>query len=162
MMRYPYFTTCEYDVPDNWWNADNYYNVPLDTFMAVLDRSVRVGYSVIIAGDVSEPGYNAQNNIVMVPSFDIPSSHIDEHSRQFRFANGTTTDDHAMHLMGYTDRNGQRWYLVKDSGAGSRNCGPESENFGYYFIHSDYIKLKFMCFLVHKDMVKHLLPKFSK
>jgi bleomycin hydrolase len=161
MMAFPYYSQCEYDVPDNWWNAKNYYNVPLDTFMAVIDRSVKNGYSMFIGGDVSEPGYNAVDNVVMIPSFDIPSAFIDENARQFRFSNGSTTDDHGMHLVGRTERSNGIWYLVKDSGSGSRNCGPQSENFGYYFIHSDYLKLKFMTVLVHKDMFKNLLPRFK-
>lgn len=161
MLQNPYYTKCEYDVPDNWWNDANYHNVPLDTFMAVFDRAAKSGYGTFIGGDVSEPGYNAMNNVVMIPSFDIPSAYIDENARQFRFSNGSTTDDHGMHVVGHTRKSNGNWYLVKDSGSGSRNCGPESENFGYYFIHEDYIKLKFMGFMVHKDMVKHLLPKFK-
>ena len=30
LMQDPYYTICEYKVPDNWWHARNYYNVPLD------------------------------------------------------------------------------------------------------------------------------------
>ena len=56
-----------------------------------------------IGGDVSESGYSSKYDIAMVPSFDIPSQYIDENARQFRFSNGTTTDDHAIHLIGYKD-----------------------------------------------------------
>ena len=59
------------------------------------------------------------------------------------------------------EKNGKDWYLIKDSGAGSRNCAQDSKNFGYYFFHEDYVKLKMMDFMVHKDMLKDYLPKFA-
>ena len=35
--------------------------------------------------------------------------------RQFRFSNKTTTDDHAIHLIGYKiDENEDWWFLIKD------------------------------------------------
>jgi len=35
-----------------------------------------------------------------------------------------------------------------------------NKNFGYYFFHEDYVKLKMMTFLVHKDAMKDLMMKF--
>ena len=117
-----------------------------------------------IGGDVSEAGFLAREaNAAVIPSFDIPSAAIDENARQFRFSNETTTDDHGMHVVGYLEKDGVTWYLVKDSGAGSRTGGKENnKNFGYYFFHEDYVKLKMMDFTVHKDMMKDFLPKFIK
>lgn len=161
IMGKPYWSQVEYEVPDNWWHDSSYYNVPLNDYMNAVKTAIRKGYTFMIAGDVSEAGFDAWNQIAVVPSFDIPSEYIDESSRMFRFANGTTTDDHGMHLVGYLEKDGKDWYLVKDSGAGSRNCGKESPNFGFYFMHEDYVKLKIMSFLVHKDIVKDLLKKFK-
>jgi bleomycin hydrolase len=59
----------------------------------------------IIGGDTSEPGYYAHKEVAMVPTFDIPSEYIDEHARQLRFSNCATTDDHAIHLVGYMEKN---------------------------------------------------------
>lgn len=160
IMSRPYWTKVEYEVPDNWWHDSSYYNVPLNDYMSVVRKSIREGYTMMVGGDVSEPGFDAWNQIAVVPSFDIPSEYIDESARMMRFANGTTTDDHGMHLVGYQEKDGKDWYLVKDSGAGSRNCGKESANFGFYFMHEDYVKLKMMGILIHKDMVRELLKKF--
>ncbi len=154
----PYYKQVEYDVPDNWWNSDNYYNLPLDEFMRALKKTVRDGYTIAIGGDVSEPGYNSHQEVAMVPSFDIPSAYIDENSRQYRFNEEVTTDDHAIHLVGYQERNGTDWYLIKDSGSGSRN----GTNPGYYFYHEDYIKLKIMNLMLHKSAVKEILSRFNK
>ncbi len=159
LMEKPYWTQMEYKVPDNWWHDSSYYNVPLDTFMAIIKRGIRAGYSITIGGDVSEPGFN-MNNVCMVPSFDCPSEYIDENARQFRFSNGTTTDDHGMHLVGYLEKNGKDWYLIKDSGSGSRNVGESNESFGYYYFDADYIKLKIVDITIHKDLIKNLLNQF--
>ena len=159
LMQKPYWSQEEYKVPDNWWRSEAYYNVPLDEFMFAIKNAIENGYSISIGGDVSESGYSSTYDVAMVPSYDIPSDFIDENARQFRFSNGTTTDDHAIHLIGYKiDKTGDWWFLIKDSGSGARNG-----NFpGYYFYHEDFVKLKMMTFTIHKDAVKVTLDKFDK
>ena len=159
----PYWKQVSYKVPDNWWNSKEYYNLPLDIFMKVLKKAIKNGYTMSIGGDVSEAGFLRTTNVALVPTFDIPSKYIDENARVFRFANGSTTDDHGMHLMGYyKDKDGKDWYLIKDSSSGSRNNDEAAPEFGYYFFSSDYIKLKMMGFTVHKDALKKYLKKFKK
>jgi bleomycin hydrolase len=100
----------------------------------------------------------------MIPDYDIPSGYINEDARQFRFTNETTTDDHGMQLIGILENykdSGKNWYLIKDSGSGSRNVGEDDPRFGYYFFHEDYIRLKMMGFTIHKDAVKDVLKKFK-
>ena len=157
-LQQPYWQQVEYEVPDNWWHNKDYYNVPLDDFMKVLKNAIRNGYTLAIGGDVSESGYDSWTKCAIIPTFDIPSEYIDENSRQFRFSNETTTDDHGIHLIGYEELDGKTWFLIKDSGAGSRNTGDK----GYCFYHEDYVKLKIMDFMVHKDMFKEYLTKFNK
>jgi bleomycin hydrolase len=157
-LQRPYYQQVEYEVPDNWWHSNVYYNVPLDVFMSSLKNAVRNGYTVALGGDVSEAGYVSWQKVGIVPTFDIPSEYIDESARQFRFSNGTTTDDHGIHLVGYKEKDGVDWYLIKDSGAGSRNTGDK----GYYFYHEDYVKLKIMDFMVHRSAVEDVLEKFKE
>jgi bleomycin hydrolase len=157
-MQKPYYQQVEYEVPDNWWHSEIYYNVPLNTFMDALKSSVINGYTVALGGDVSEVGYDSWHKVAVVPTFDIPSDYIDESARQFRFSNKTTTDDHGIHLVGYMEKDGKDWYLLKDSAAGSRNTGDR----GFYFYQEDYIKLKMMDFMVHKDAVENILKKFKE
>lgn len=163
-MQQPYWKQVEYEVPDNWWHNKDYYNLPLDDYMKIIKNALKNGYTLAIGGDVSEAGFLAREaNTAIIPSFDIPSSAIDENARQFRFSNETTTDDHGLHIVGYQEKDGITWFLVKDSGAGSRTGGKEKNpNFGYYFFHEDYVKLKMMDIMVHKDMMKEYLAKFTK
>lgn len=152
----PFWTRAEYDVPDNWWHGEEYLNVPLDDFMGALKGALRRGFTVAIAGDMSEPGYSiGAPGVAVVPSWDIPASAIDANARQFRYMNGSTTDDHGLHVVGWTTRGGKDWFLVKDSWSSAwNNAHP-----GYYVFHEDYVKLKMLSLMMHKDAVKELLAK---
>jgi len=156
----PFYKQVEYKVPDNWWHSSVYYNVQLSDYLSALKNAVRKGYTVSIGGDVSEPGLDRATQCAVIPDFDIPSAYINDDARQFRFSNQTTTDDHGMHLVGYFEKEGKDWYLIKDSGSGSKNNDPDLKEFGYYFFSEDYVKLKMMDFMVHRDAVKELLEKF--
>ncbi len=157
LMEKPFWEKAEYDVPDNWWNSEEYYNIPVDVFINAAKSLIRQGHTILIGGDVSESGYSSYDEVAMIPSYDIPSEYIDDFARQFRFSNKSTTDDHAIHLVGWREIEGDNWFLVKDSGSGSRN-GP---NVGYYFYHEDYIKLKIMNLTFPKEAVPDILQKFS-
>lgn len=152
-MQQPFGQQVEYEVPDNWWHSRDYYNVPLETFMRILKAALGRGYSASLGGDVSEPGRNAQKKVFMIPTFDIPTDYIDDSARQYRFSNKSTTDDHAIHLVGYKETGTGGWFLVKDSGSGAFNAEPK----GYYFMSEDYVKLKMMDFMIHKDAVRGLI-----
>jgi bleomycin hydrolase len=153
----PFYTQGEYKVPDNWWHDASYYNVPLDEWYAALKGAAQHGYTVALGGDVSEPGYNGFENAAVVPTFDIPQAYIDQSARELRFANHTTEDDHGIHLVGWTTLDGHDWFLIKDSARSSR----WGKFDGYYFYRDDYVRLKMLTFVVHKDAVRDLLAKFA-
>lgn len=159
LMEKPFWQQAEYDVPDNWWNSDVYYNVPLDVFISIVKSAVKNGFSIAIGGDVSESGIYGAAGLAVVPTYDIPSAFIDDYARQLRFTNGSTTDDHAVHLVGWVEKPNGTWFLIKDSGSGAHN-NPMGK--GYYFYHEDFVKLKMMSFTIHKDAVKDILPRFGK
>ncbi len=153
-----YFERAELVEADNWRHADDYYNLPLDVYLDLIKSTIEKGYSISICGDISEPGHDSSSEVAIIPSFDIPSEYINEDARQFRLTNKTTTDDHCIHLVGYQIVGGKYWFLIKDSGAG----GFDGPNKGYRFYHEDYIKLKMMNILIHKDTAKKILDKIIK
>jgi len=153
----PFYTKGEYKVPDNWWHSQEYYNVPLDDFYAAIVNAINQGYTVAIGGDVSEPGISAENDVAIVPTFDIPRGLIDQDSREYRFYNRSSTDDHAIHIVGYKETGGHAWFLIKDSGGGAHR----GQFKGYYFYRDDYVRLKMLSFIVHKNAVSDLLEKFN-
>jgi bleomycin hydrolase len=155
-LHVPFWTRGEYPVPDNWWHSKNYMNVPLADWYGGLAKAVQAGYTVAIGGDVSEPGYEGAEDCAIVPTFDCPQDAINQDSREFRISNKTTDDDHGIHIVGFTRKAGHDWFLIKDSARGSQRGVP-----GYTFYRDDYVKLKMLTFLVHKDAVKNLTERFK-
>jgi bleomycin hydrolase len=156
-MYLPFYAKGEFKVPDNWWHSRDYHNLPLYEFSLALLRALRKGYTATLAVDFSEPGYSGENDIAMVPTFDIPSSYIDQSSREYRFVNGTTVDDHAVHCVGYLESAKGNWFLIKDSWENAY-WGKAK---GYFFYQDDYVRLKCLMFMVHKDAAKEVLDKFA-
>ncbi len=144
--------------PDNWWHNDDYYNITLPEFAALFTDALDQGYTLSICGDVSEPGYDRYSEAGIIPSFDIPAEHIDANSRELRLYNGSTTDDHCIHVVGYTRHNGALWYLIKDSSS----SGFDGPNRGYRFMREDYIKLKIIAMMTHKYAARKVLDHIIK
>lgn len=153
----PFWTTGELKVEDNWWKGTDYHNIPLDVWYDTLVKAVKAGSTVAIGGDVSEPGYDGLQKVAIVPTFDIPPALIGQDAREYRLDNGSTSDDHGVHLVGWTSIGGVDWFLIKDSARASRKAPPE----GYLYYRSDYVKLKMMTYTVHKDFAKDVLAKFK-
>ena len=149
----PFYTQAEFKAYDNWWHDSSYYNVPLDVWYTSLREAVRKGYSLTIGGDVSEPGVNGFVDAEVVADYDIPQKFINQDSREFRIYDGTTGDDHGVHVVGYTKIAGRDWYLTKDSSSRARFGKHE----GYMFIRDDFIRLKILTYTVHKAALGRIL-----
>jgi bleomycin hydrolase len=142
------------DVPDNWKHKKVFFNVPLDHFFRTLKNSILNGYSVAVDCDISEPGRISKADVSIVPKDDIPEELISQSVREYRFQNGATTDDHLMHLVGIAETDESTWFLVKDSWRDAW----EGHHKGYFIFHEDYVRLKVLAFMVHKDALKWLSP----
>ena len=149
----PFNTFAYFNVPDNWRKLDSYYNVPLDVFYQSMKEAIQNGYSIVFDGDIGEPGRIGKWDVCFIPDFDIPSAYINQAAREYRFDKGVTRDDHLMHMIGYASIDGQDWFLVKDSWRDAW----EGAYKGYFFYHGDYVKLKVLAYLVHKDAVPTLM-----
>jgi len=157
-MYAPFYQKAEFKVPDNWWHSKDYYNLPLNEFYNTIVDAVKHGYTVALGGDTSEIGKNGNEDIAIIPSFDIPGRYINQYAREFRYKNRTSTDDHAIHLIGYKKLGKHSWFLIKDSGRSARR----GKFKGYYMFRDDYVKLKILNFMVHRDAVKNVLKKMKK
>ncbi len=157
-LKVPFYTRGEFEAPDNWWHSKDYRNLPLDVFYQTVKDAIKNGFSVVIGGDVSEPGKFPEKDIAIVVPWDLPQKAINQYSREFRIYNRTTTDDHGIHIVGFTHKYGHDWFLIKDSGASAR----KGRYSGYYFFRDDFVKLKMLSFMVHKDAVRKLLKKFKE
>lgn len=146
------------DVPDNWWRNSDYYNIYLDEFKELLVEALESGFTVSVCGDVSEPGYDRYEEVGIIPDFDIPAEYINADAREFRFANKSTTDDHCIHFVGIYNDGTHNWFMIKDSSS----SGFDGPNKGYRFMHEDYVKLKILAAMIHKNGARKVLDKIIK
>jgi hypothetical protein len=66
---FPFYTQGVVPIPDN-WRKMNYYNVPLDELIEILDYSLKNGYTVAWDGDVSEKGFSHANGVAIIPELE--------------------------------------------------------------------------------------------
>ncbi|MBM3316666.1 MAG: hypothetical protein FJY75_02330, partial [Candidatus Eisenbacteria bacterium] len=154
-LREPFGEWTLLDVHDNWRRREDFLNLPLPEFYRVLREAAREGCTAVLGVDVSEPGMDGLEDAAVVPSWDIPAEFIDQFSRELRIANRATTDDHGNHCVGHLAWGGRDWFLIKDSNRSSR----QGRFPGYAFYDGDYIRLKALCFTVHRDRLAGLLPE---
>ncbi len=154
----PFFQYTSLKVPDNWLPDSSYLNVPLEIFYNSLRNALENNYSMAIDGDLSEPGRVGDKDICIIPEYDIPSGAITQDAREYRFKKELTTDDHLMHIVGYQNKNGKDWYLVKDSWRDAFTGNHK----GYFFMTDDYMKLKILAYLIHKDAIPKIVNQIKE
>jgi len=173
--HHPFYTTFPIEIQDNWlW--EHVYNLPIDEFMQVIDNSLKEGYTVGWATDVSEKGFSHRNGVAVMPVSDEkemsgterarwesmsreqkqaygmngPAQEITvtQEMRQTAFDNYLTTDDHGMHITGTAkDQNGNLYYKVKNSWNTDNPYG------GYLYASVPYVKYKTMSIMVNKNAI---------
>ena len=153
-MDQPFGARVLLDVRDNWRRKADYLNLPLDDWYRVLREAVADGVTVGLGGDNSEPGMDGLHDAAVIPEWDIPARAIGQAAREMRIVNGTTGDDHGVHAVAVKRHKGRDWFLIKDSNRSSR-LGTYP---GYYMWDGDYIRLKMLSFMVHRDRLGDLLP----
>ena len=156
-------------VPDNWLWAPAY-NVELDEMMTAIDHALEEGYTISWAADVSEKGFSLKNGVAIIPDRDWkdlsdeekedifkgphPQLDVTQEIRQLEYDNYQTTDDHGMQITGIaTDQEGNKFYIVKNS------WGTKYGFDGYLYFSEEYVRLKTLSFVVHKDGVPKDIAK---
>lgn len=181
--HHPYYSKFVLELPDN-WACGQFYNLPLDEMMEVIDYALENGYTVAWAADVSEKGFSHRKGVAVVPTvntenlsgsellkwqemskaekeaqmykLDKPGAEkvITPEIRQEAFDNYETTDDHGMQFVG----------LAKDQNGNKyyyvKNSWAESNDYkGYFFASVPYVKYKTTNILIHKDAVPKKIAK---
>lgn len=166
----PFYQEVVIEVPDNWtWGTS--YNVPLEEMMEVLDYSLKEGYSVSWATDVSEKGFSLKNGLAIVPldqskeaqkdmfNGPKPEELVSQKVRQEAYDNYETTDDHGMQITGMVkDQLGNIYYMVKNSWGERKN----PNRVGYIYASEAFVKYKSISILVHKDALPKSIMKKLK
>jgi bleomycin hydrolase len=63
---FPFYTQGLVPIPDN-WRKMNYYNVPLDDLITIMNYSLNNGYTIAWDGDVSEKGFSHSKGVAIIP-----------------------------------------------------------------------------------------------
>ena len=169
------YSKCQLAIPDN-YNWGDSYNVNLNDLMTTVEFALSKGYTLAWGADVSEKGFSFKNGIALVPedlnsiqvvgkdnknfsdagadknanAFLSPVKElaITEEIRQKGYDQKTTTDDHGMHIVGlYTDQNGSKYVLVKNS------WGTSNYPKGYLYVSEQYFRYKTINIYLHKEGV---------
>ena len=140
--HHPFYSRYILEIESN-WNNNYYLNLPLDDFISLIDNALINNYSVCWDGDIHE-GYN--NGFAVLND---TVKNITPSIRQTAFDNFTTQDVHNMHIIGIAENDkGNRFYIIKNSSS-VLNCG------GYLYMSKEFLLLKTVSVMVHKDA----LPK---
>jgi aminopeptidase C len=63
---FPFYTQGLLPIPDN-WRKMNYYNIPINELVEVMDSSLKKGYTIAWDGDVSEKGFSHSKGVAIIP-----------------------------------------------------------------------------------------------
>jgi bleomycin hydrolase len=173
--NHPMYSECMLEIPDNWaWGKS--YNVSMDELVEVTIAALKNGYTIAWGADVSEKGFSFKNGLAIVPADPAMIEVIGKDDKRFNdggaerrsnaflepmkemvitpelrqkgYDNKTTTDDHGMHIVGlYTDQNGTRYFMVKNS------WGTSNMPKGYLYVSENYFKYKTINIYLHKEAV---------
>lgn len=167
--HHPFYKQFALEIPDN-WGLDQFYNVPLNDFMQIIDNAVNNGYTVAWASDMSDRGFSMKEGVAIIPEKNWsdmtpeesasvfkgphPEKVITQELRQKEFDNYTTTDDHGMHIVGAaTDQSGNTFYKVKNS------WGVMGKYDGFIYVSKPYIMLRSTNCMVNKKAIPEAIAK---
>lgn len=155
--HHPFYEKCFLEVPANWYHGE-YYNLPINEFMMVIDSALYNEYSLVWDGDISE--YPLVNNNQIDYSINILNlqselnqpQYINQELRQKSFENFTTTEDHLSHLVGIAqDESGNKYYILKDSQGSDKFLN------GYMLISEAYLRLKTISVMTHREILEKVV-----
>jgi bleomycin hydrolase len=127
------------------WTGDAYYNVTISDFSRITDSALKYGFTVGWDGDADDPNFYFNEGLAYLPG----TIKNFQTERQLAFDNQSTLLDHMMHIVGVAkDKNGQKWYYIKNSwGDYSNSLG------GFLFMRDDYFKIRTVAIIVNKKAI---------
>ena len=154
----PFYETTILPIPDNWSNGE-YYNVPVNELIQIIDNALENGYSVCWDGDSGRDHFLRDQGYAVIPdnrkskkeNITDPEKEkeITQEMRQKAFENFDVTDDHLMHLVGIAENQlGTKFYYTKNS------WGTDNKKYdGYWYMSENYVRLKTIAIMVHKESI---------
>jgi bleomycin hydrolase len=182
--HHPFYQKCILEIPDN-WSGDEYYNVPIDDFMTIIDNALGDGYSVCWDGDVSDKGFSHKNGVAIVPELRLnelsdpeksrweamnekereeelykfkkpgQEKNITQELRQMDFDNYSSTDDHLMHITGITKDQNGTKYYITKNSWSAES----NKSGGYLNMSESYVRLNTIAIMVNKNALPARIAK---
>lgn len=182
--HHPFYTGFILEVPDN-WSWDEVYNVPLEELEEIVEFSLRRGYTVAWAADVSEKGFLTSNKgLALVPvkkTEEMSNAEIlrweklSEREREdelYRFNEPVpelevTQELRQVEFDNYqtTDDHGMHIIGTARDQAGNlwykvkNSWGDYNRYGGFFYASKAYVKYKTMSIMVHRDAVPQQIRK---
>ncbi len=184
--HHPFYSTFILEIPDNWlWGS--VYNLPLNEFADVIDHSLKNGYTVAWAADVSHKGFLYNKGIAVIPETEIENMEglekakweklskkdrenqiyelntivkekkITQEFRQESFDNYTTTDDHGMLIIGTAHDQKGNEYYIIKN-----SWGTGDKYNGYFYASKAFVIMQATNIMVNKDAVPKEIRKKLK
>ena len=176
--HHPFYSKFVLEVPDN-WSWDKVYNVPLDELEGIVDYSLKNGYTVAWAADVSEKGFVSSNKGVAVlpaaPAEDmtdaeiarwdsLPKKEKDKELYELKKPVPELNVTQEMRQTAFddyqtTDDHGMHIIgTAKDQNGDifykvKNSWGDYNKYDGYFFVSKPYVRYKTMCIMVNKNAI---------
>lgn len=175
--HHPFYTWFDIEVCDN-WRGDKCYNVPIDELMALIDSSLKAGYTMEWGADVSAAGFTRDGLALRLDLAAVENAGSDQahwtgeaeqkeqnvdvvkeivptqESRQIEFDNKTMTDDHGMLIYGIAHNQfGKKFYMIKNS------WGITGKYDGIWYASEAFMKAQTLTITVHKSALSPELKK---
>ena len=136
--HHPFGRDIQLELADNQF-GDTFHNVPLDTLIHLLDRSLDNARAVGWEGDISEEGFRWAAGVADVPR----TVACTQQERQRQFDRRLTTDDHCLTIVGRAvSRRGTRYYIAKNS------WGATNALRGFILLSERYVRMKTVALMV--------------
>jgi len=182
--HHPFYEMFDLEIPDN-WSHDQYYNLPVDELLEVINSAVKNGYTVCWDGDVSDKGFSHSNGVAIVPDKNVTTldgtersrweklsereknaelytfkqpgdeKKISQEMRQEAFNSLQATDDHLMHITGIVTDQNGTVYYTTKNSWASNS----NKTGGYLNMSESYIRLNTIAVMVHKDAIPKAIRK---
>ncbi len=184
--HHPFYEKFILEVPDNWLSK-KVYNIPLNEFEEVIDNSLKNGYTVAWAADVSHKGFMYNKGVAVIPETDIENLNdlekakwekltekerqkqiysekgpvqekkITQKLRQEKFDSQETTDDHGMHIVGIAHDQNGTKYYIVKN-----SWGTNSKYKGYFYASRAFVLLQTTNIMVNKNGIpKSVIKKLG-
>lgn len=174
--HHPFYSKFILEVPDN-WSWDEVYNVPVNELEEIMDYSLKNGFTIAWAADISEKGFASSNKgVAVVPSVvkeDMTDAEItkwealsekEKEKELYKLEKPVpemvvSQEMRQIAFDNYTTTDDHGMHIIgtaKDQEGRTfykvkNSWGDYNKYNGYFYVSKPYVNYKTMCIMVHKD-----------